>query len=421
MRDLVPRTVPRPRWWDGGIVLLYALLAVPTTLVWDLRVFTGGFPAPPAVRLGIVLLVCLAALWRTRRPGPALVAALPPVAADLLTGASLVGVFVLADLLYCAVLHGSRRTSEVTRHAAVTAWLMVTGLFLLTIADPAAVLRSVLSAAALLVLPVMWARDVRRPQQEAAAEREASAQAARIAELDRGAAVADERARIARDLHDSVAGHLSAISLQSQAALRADDETRDRVLHAVRRDSVRALDEMRALIEVLRRPADSRAGTGPDVASDVPPDAVPEVVAAGLVDLDGLADSARATGLTVTTRIEGTADLPPAVDLTAYRIAQEALTNVSRHAPGAAVELVVERRGGALVVEVRNDRAGAAARAGSSRNGGTGVEGMRIRAEAVGGRVEAGPTNPAEQDGRWRVRAELPLSGDRPVRVGARR
>lgn len=395
MRDLVPRTAPHPWWWDGGLAVLGAGAAVLTVGWWHVALFTDGVPLPVGVRLAAALALCVPLVWRTHRPGVALLLATPVIVVDLVGGASPIGVLVLADLLYCAVLHGERQVSELTRRAAVVAWLAVSALFLATIGDLAAVLRSVLSAAALLVLPVMWAGEVRRPVEEAAAEREAAAQASRIAELDRHAAVADERARIARDLHDSVAGHLSAISLQSQAALRADGDdraTRDRVLTAVRENSVRALDEMRAMIEVLRTADDPAAAleTGPAV---------------GLAGLDGLVDSARATGLTVRADTRPTGDLPPAVDLTAYRILQEALTNASRHAQGASVEVVVERRGETLVLDVVNDRVPGTPRPGT----GTGVDGMRVRAEAVGGSATAGP-EPEPGARRWRVHAVLPLT-----------
>lgn len=400
MRDLVPRTAPHPWWWDGGLAVLCAGAALLTVGWWRVALVTDGVPLPVGVRLAAALVACVPLLWRTRRPGVALLLATPVIAVDLVGGASPVGVLVLADLLYCAVLHGERPVSELTRRAAVVAWLAVSVLFLATIGDLAAVLRSVLSGAALLVLPVMWASEVRRPVEEAAAEREAAAQASRIAELDRHAAVADERVRIARDLHDSVAGHLSAISLQSQAALRADGDdraTRDRVLTAVRENSVRALDEMRAMIEVLRTADDPAApATGPAV---------------GLVGLAGLVDSARATGLSVTSTVRtGEPALPPAVDLTAYRIVQEALTNASRHAEGASVEVAVERRGETLVLDVVNDRVPGTPRPGT----GTGVDGMRVRAEAVGGTATAGP----EPDDRWRVHAVLPLTPGARGRVG---
>ncbi|MCD2187418.1 histidine kinase [Actinomycetospora sp. SF1] len=241
-----------------------------------------------------------------------------------------------------------------------------------------------------------WAAEVRRPTQEALARRQAAEQAARIAALDRRAAVADERARIARELHDSVAGHLAAIALQSQAALRTEEPAaRERVLGSVRENSVRALEEMRALIGVLRSGESGDDGPAP--------------TAPRLADLPALVESARAGGLAVeVTGLPAGPGVPGPVDLTAYRIVQEALTNVSVHAPGSSVRVAVGREGGdVLLLEVINSLASGAG--GSHVGTGSGVEGMRVRAAAVGGELEAGP-----DDDRWRVVARLPLGGIAP-------
>ncbi|MEJ2864054.1 sensor histidine kinase [Actinomycetospora flava] len=386
---------PRPWWWDTGIAGVYAALVVLTVVVWPLG-FVSLAPAPPGLRLGVGLAAAATVVLRTRRPVLALALAVPCVAVDVAFGPSLAIALILADLLYCVALHGSATASARVRSAAFAVFAALVVAVLLATGDARAVVTTALTASAVLLLPVSWGREVRRPTEEAAAARREAAQAARIAELDRRRAVTAERARVARDLHDSVAGHLSAIALQSQAALGADaatsagGELRARVLSSVRENSVRALEEMRSLIEVLRRDDD--------------PDDDPREAPARLADLPRLVESARVGGLSVTAEIGDLDGVPAPVGLTVYRIAQEALTNVGRHAPGADVTLRLARDDAALVLEVTNTLpAGTPADPGT----GSGVEGMHVRAEAVGGTASAGPDG---ADGRaWRVTARLPV------------
>lgn len=386
---------PRPWWWDAGIAAVYAALVVLTVVVWPLG-FVAFAPAPPGLRLGIGLAAAALVVLRTRRPTLALALVVPLVAVDTAFGPSLATALILADLLYCVALHGSPAASRSVRSAAFAVFAGLVLLVLLATGDARATVTTALTASAVLLLPVSWGREVRRPTEEAAAARREAAQAARIAELDRRRAVAAERARVARDLHDSVAGHLSAIALQSQAALGADaasaegGELRDRVLTSVRENSVRALEEMRALIEVLR--------------GDEDPDGDARETPARIEDLPRLVESARVGGLTVTADLEDPEDVPAPVGLTVYRIAQEALTNVGRHAPGADVRLRLAREDADVVLEVTNTLTGAAPAPGS----GSGLEGMRVRAEAVGGSASAG------RDGeRWRVTARVPAGSPR--------
>lgn len=387
---------PRPWWWDGGIAALYATFAVLTTVVWPVGLVPLA-PAPPALRLGLGLAAAAALVLRTRRPVLALALALPFVVVDAAFGPSLATALILADLLYCVALHGSAAASERVRTAAFAVFGALVIVVVLATGDARATVMTALTTSAVLLLPVFWGREVRRPTEEAAAARREAAQAARIADLDRRRAVTAERARVARDLHDSVAGHLSAIALQSQAALGADPaspaggELRDRVLGSVRENSVRALDEMRALIEVLRQDG--------DVHGD--PDGEAREAPARLADLPRLVESARVGGVSVAADLEEVGDVPRPVELTVYRIAQEALTNVARHAPGADVTVRLAREDAELVLEVTNTLlVGTTASPGT----GSGREGMRVRAEAVGGSADAGP------DGdRWRVSARLPV------------
>lgn len=384
------RRRPRPAWWDAAVAagffafgcLLYAVDAAALDP-------TRGDSVPTGARIGLLALGCAAQLLRSRRPATALAAGTLVAGADLVLGGSLPLVIVLVDLLYCAALHGSRRTSRAVTVGAL-GLTAVAGIATAALTrDPRLTVLAALQTGALLLVGVFWGSEVRQAWNAAEAERASAAQAARIAELDRQAAVSTERARMARDLHDIVAGHLSAIAIQSAAvtSMAENPATARTVLRSVRENSLRALDEMRAMIGLLRE----------DGAAD------PPRAPARLADLAPLLDSARAGGLQVTARLpDHDAALPVAVDLAAYRITQEALTNAVKHAAGSRTHVVVGRAGSDLVVEIGNELVDAA---GDVRLG-TGLLTMRERALAVGGSITTGP-----YDGGWRVRAVLPADG----------
>ncbi|GGQ27828.1 sensor histidine kinase [Streptomyces mutabilis] len=205
-------------------------------------------------------------------------------------------------------------------------------------------------------------------------------------------AASEERLRIARELHDVVGHHISLINVQSAAALRRlrkdpDGPRRaEEALGAVKDASREALRELRAILGVLRQ-ADESAPTAP---------------AAGLDRLGDLVAAARLTGLDVEVRADGEGrPLPAEVDLAAYRIVQESLTNVTRHAHASAVTVRTERGPRHITVEVTDNGRGPAPVGGGS---GSGITGMRERARTLGGRLTAGP-GPA---GGFTVRATLP-------------
>lgn len=230
----------------------------------------------------------------------------------------------------------------------------------------------------------------------------------RAHELELRRAAYQERLRIARDVHDLIGHSLSVINIQAGVALylldkdpkTTDPERDNRVqdsLQAIRSTSKNALDELRATLAVFRgdvwepRSGDSRAPVS------------------GLARLTELVDTFRAAGRTVTVHTEGTLDdLPGPVDTAAYRVLQEALTNVARHAGGAAAHVVIIRSAERLIVEVTDDGPGLS-RVGSApdqqHTKGSGLIGMSERARAVGGDVITGPG----PDGGFIVRAEFPL------------
>ena len=200
-------------------------------------------------------------------------------------------------------------------------------------------------------------------------------------------AVTDERIRIARELHDVVAHAMSVVTVQSGVAAHVIDSQPDeakRMLENIRVTSHEALDEMRRLLGVLRGTADL-------------------MPAPGLRDIDELADSLRGSGVPVTVTVTGdSTGVAGGVDLTAYRIVQEALTNVLKHAGPATAHVAVDYAPGIVVVEITDDGRGGAA----ANNGGHGLLGMRERVAVFGGDLIAGP----KSGGGFRVRATLPYA-----------
>jgi signal transduction histidine kinase len=221
-------------------------------------------------------------------------------------------------------------------------------------------------------------------------------------------ALLEERQRIARELHDVVAHHMSVIAIQAEAApykTAAPPPELVECFAGIRESALTGLAELRRVLGVLRT---DRADTAPQP---------------GLAGLDALLGSARSGGLSVTATITGDPVLlPDGVDLSAYRILQEALSNAMRHAPGSRVLVSVAYRGNYLGLDVRNDagsRAAAAATAletgqpaGTGDLAGTGsghgLIGMRERAAMLGGSLDAGP----REDGGFQVIATLPVTGD---------
>ncbi|GAA0940713.1 sensor histidine kinase [Actinocorallia libanotica] len=378
---------------------LFVLGVVFLSAGWD--PFAWGkeppWPVPLPWRLVVLAGACAAVLVRRTRPLPALGVGVLFGALDLLAGFSVAMLLALWELLHSAVLHASKRASRLLARTVMALTVAIAVVLFATAQDLQVVVLLVLLMLDLVLVPVWWGVTVRQERETAETERLRAEQQARIAELDRRSAVAEERARMARDLHDVIAGHLSAIALQSGAVdpRRDEREIVDDVLRAIRQNSVEALREMRAMIELLRSqdPQDRR---------------IPDTAPPRLAELDLLLDSARAAGLEVA--VEGgaapPAGLPASVDLTAYRIVQEALTNAIKHAAGARSWVRVFPEGGDLHVEVVNEltRGGEPVLPGA----GAGLLNMRERAAAIRGTVTA------RRDGdRWRVHAVLPVAGER--------
>jgi signal transduction histidine kinase len=295
--------------------------------------------------------------------------------------APLAGAFVYGLCLYAVAVRCRPRI--VVAAAAVT----VAGAAFI---DPGRIPQTVFLAAVPILLGVVV--RVRRSGERQLAEQERRHSGER--------ALLEERQRIARELHDVVAHHMSLIAIQAEAAPYKTVDPPPELVESfgeIRASALAGLAELRRVLGVLRT-------SGQDTTPQP-----------GLAELDALLDSARGGGVSVTVTCSGDpVTLPEGVDLSAYRIVQEALSNVMRHAPGSHVRLHLAYHPDSLALEIRNDVQAPASSAAPvlvtsgarAAGGGHGLVGMRERATMLGGSLEAGPT----EDGGFQVTAILPLS-----------
>jgi signal transduction histidine kinase len=379
--------LPRPHRFDVYIAvgsLLGGLLLVGIGLGTrpssdPMTLFDGPWPV-------LVPLTVLAGCELLRRTAPrtALLTGTAAICADLVTQGNLATILMFTDVVYAAVLYGPLASAR--RIQWITGLLTVAGTlvpFAVWRVPEALLIGVVVGVVAYAPAATGWI--VRNHRDAAEAARLRAEQTALLAEMDRTQAVTAERARMARELHDMVANHLSAIAIHSTAALSIDDPATSReALSVIRENSVDGLAEMRRLIGILRD-------------GDHEPAAVPT-----LDGLTALVGGARANGLDVTLDARHHGAVPAPVELAAYRIVQESLTNALKHACPGRVTVSLAQRDGELTVAVSSpygDRDGPRA-----PGSGAGLVGMRERAALLGGTFDAGPDGP-----HWTVRATLPL------------
>ncbi|MFS0694594.1 sensor histidine kinase [Streptomyces nitrosporeus] len=387
-------------------------------LLWAAGLHTQGGRVFGAHWVALVPLAVTAAmeLLRRSRPQAALAVGTLALLADQLTTGSLVTVLMYTDLMYAAVVYGSPAAARRIPVATFLVTAAATVGFFTWFRRPDALLLGVVIGLVSFA-PALTGVSVRNHREAASAARLRAEQTALLAEMDRVQAVTAERSRMARELHDVVANHLSAIAIHSTAALSIDDPATSRdALGVIRENSVEGLAEMRRLIGLLR---ESEGEERPSAAPTL--DSVDSLVAQA-------GSNGASSGLTVT--LEDTvedagaaaAPLPAPVQLAAYRIVQESLTNALKHAAPGPVTVRLGRAYGRLTVEVSSVLGG---RPGPSAPGsGAGLVGMRERVALLGGTIEAGPAvgggngrgdGDGNGDGIWRVRAELPVE-ERAVR-----
>lgn len=249
----------------------------------------------------------------------------------------------------------------------------------------------------LIVGGVWLLGDAARDRRIAAERLAAQAEELRAARLNLAEqAVSQERLRIARELHDVVAHHMSVIVVQAALAkdrLQSDPGAARHAIEEVESVGRGALREMRQILGVLRQAGEEQGALEP---------------APGLGDLERLCAGARDGGVAVDVAVEGEPGrVAPAVEIAAYRIIQESLTNVVKHAPGAQARVRVRHEPASLSVEVSDDGARGQRRTDGTDQpaGGQGIRGMRERVALLGGSFEAGPL----PGGGFRVRVSLPL------------
>ncbi|MFI9582301.1 sensor histidine kinase [Streptomyces sp. NPDC052236] len=343
--------------------------------------------------------VSAAELLRRTMPNAALAIGCPMLAADQFTEGNIATIAMFTDLVYAAVLYGTPAAARRIPAVSMVATAAFTATVLVVYQQVEAVLLG-LAFAVVTVAPAWTGVVVRTHRDAAEAARLRAEQTALLAEMDRTQAVTAERARMARELHDMVANHLSAIAIHSTAALSLDDPrtTRD-ALAVIRENSVDGLAEMRRLIGLLRD-----SGAEPAGSASTPT----------LAGVDALLAQARTSGaasgleFTLTDTREESPPLPAPVELAAYRIIQESLTNALKHASPGTVAVALDQDGRMLTVGVTSPYGGD--RPGPRAPGsGAGLIGMRERVALLDGAFESGPVTTADGAKIWRVRAELPL------------
>jgi signal transduction histidine kinase len=368
---------------DLALVLVLVVASVALVVVdVDPPVRADG-DVPGAVGALLAILTCLPALVARRWSAAAACVSLVLAALGLALGYALtLPMFVALLLAGYAGVQGPRRTT------ALVALVSGTTVAALTVhALDSATLAPIVGAFAFGMVPVLFGDVVGSARREAADARESARRIEQLRDRDVGRAVAEERLRIARDMHDITGHHLSALALQA-AGLRmtTTDPEMQEALERIHDIATAALGQTRRALGVMRA----------DDAQHAP---APR--------LDGVADlltPARVSGLTVDLTIEGEhLELPEEVEVCAYRVLQEALTNVVRHAAASRVEVVVTHGPRELELRVSDDGRGSG---GASSPDGAGLEGMRERVALLDGAVDAGPA----PGGGWAVTARIPAT-----------
>ncbi|HEX5147793.1 MAG TPA: sensor histidine kinase [Candidatus Limnocylindrales bacterium] len=382
------------------VALAVVLTAVTLLPVWLVPASAGG--AEPDILTNVLLLATTLPIAFRRRQ-PVLVLAIVVLATTLaaLTGRSSgVGLGVLIAVYSVAVHADRRRSLPALTLTMIAVALVLTIVLASTPGVPPAIYPFGLVLAWMIFGAVWLLGDLVRSRGEAVAElRQRNEELEAEREENARLAVADERARIGRELHDAVAHSLSVMVVQAGAARRALEtaepgggiaEERARgalaTIEATGRDT---LGEMRRVVGALRPTGDEPYEPQPS-----------------LDELDRLLTTVREAGLAVELVVEGEARaVPRSVDLSAYRVVQESLTNTLKHAHAASARVRLHYGSDALDVEVTDDGRGAAARLLEPPHRGYGLAGMRERVAMVGGEIVAQPG----PSGGFVVRARLPL------------
>ncbi|MEV0221646.1 sensor histidine kinase [Streptomyces sp. NPDC050704] len=383
-------TKDHPRVVDAAVIVQVFAAAVLGSYVSDLEPSGSRNPLWPGVLLAAV--ACIALWWHGSHPRTVVV--LTAVCTNAAGGLGyLLTPLLLAPsmaALYWLAVHTDRRTARVYS-IAVTAMLVTTALLSDPYDHPLAL--KTIGPAAWVLMPIAWGTAVRLRGAYLTAVQARAEFAERTREEEARHRVAEERMRIARELHDVVAHHMAlANALAGTAAhlVTTRPEQTERILTDLVGTTSSALRELKATVGLLRQPDDPEAPLEP---------------APGLGRLSELTAAFASAGLAVTVTTEGEEQpLSAGVDLTAFRIVQEALTNVTKHAAARAAQVRLAYTPDRLTITVSDDGSGDAPLV-PSPSGGFGLIGMRERAQSVGGRVRAGHG----PDGGFTVTTQLPI------------
>lgn len=377
-----------PTWRTDLAISLASLLgglALYATGGWRLIHPTGWVEGP--VLLIPLTVMAGACLLRRLAPGTGLAIGIGALIADLALGSTLGTTLIFTQVIYDACVYGRPWLWRASLIGGVTLSVLGAAFGIWAAGTWRGVVVGMV-VALIVVLPTLTGISVRQFRDQARVQRARAEETARLAAWERRQAVADERARMARELHDVVANQLSAIAIHSTALLSAPDPSPQLVREAValiRENSVSGLAEMRQMIGLLR----DSGSVGDD-----------ETQRPGLAALNQLVGQAEADGLTVEVQATGVdRPLPVSVDFAAHRIVRESLTNAWKHGTGQAT-LRVDVDADRVLIEVVN-----AIRAGTDppSRAGHGLIGMRERVALLHGTITAHPV-----DGSWQVLATLP-------------
>ncbi|MGW8887228.1 sensor histidine kinase [Streptomyces sp. NPDC055749] len=382
----------RPALRDVTVAVVCFLLAGPLT-----SLASGQWHTASSGPIVLLALSCVPLVVLSRRPLPVVVAtAALDITRIVLFPLSGPPPLATAFALYAFALRTDRRTAWYAGALAAAGFTIAGG-----VSAPGGERHPELLGRIAFTLLAVALGDATRSRRElidAAVERADRAERTREEEAQRQ--VTEERVRIARELHDVVAHHITLVNAQAGVAhhlMRTNPEHAYQALERIRDTSRAALDELRATVGLLR------VGNEPDQLAKVP--------APTLAGLEALFDSFRHAGLPVELSVAGDwAELLPMTEVTAYRIIQEALTNTHKHARPATAQVVLDFRTDTLRVTITDDGRGvrgiqALPDSGALPRAGHGMIGMRERAKAAGGTLTAG----AQPTGGFRVIAELPL------------
>ena len=393
---------PRPwLWaWTGRLsprladLLIVGVLTVLGLISTAVDAFSGRILLPQpwasALALGLLLVQTVPLYWRRRAPNTVLILVAAAFAIKFLvginTGPAAVGILVA---IYSVAAYSSDRRRV---WAVIVAFLLfVAGFVIFAITgNPRFIAISVPAAAHVAAWLIGDYLRVRRAYVAALEER--AMRLERERDLDRRIAADEERSRIARELHDVVAHDVSVIAIQAGAARTVQQTQPDSAADAlalIEGTARKTLIELNQLLGVLRRPNGAAPDRGPQP---------------GLAQLPSLVSELRSAGLAVVSRIEGEPyTLPPTLDLSAYRIIQESITNVLKHARAHNVEILVRSMPSMIELRVRDDGIGGDIPGGA--RSGHGLVGMRERVALFGGELTAGPL----KGGGFEVLARLPI------------